>query len=200
MPEYHLVAFNYLMGDDKVAAYADWIQSLQPSGPYTLVGYSLGGNLAFEVAKLLEARGMQIAHLVIMDSYRIAGTFVLQDEHMAEFELELRGHLQRHTGSEIIEKETLAQARDYIDFSSRTVNSGSISAPISVLADAAKLAFYQSGQEGSWHGCSPDVVVYQGSGSHAEMLDSDHAQVNANWLRRAFTDSLSVMELETDEA
>lgn len=201
MPEYHLIAFNYLMGDNKVAAYADWIQSLQPEGPYTLVGYSLGGNLAFEVAKVLEARGEQVAHVVIMDSYRIAETFVLQDEHIAEFELELRSHLQKHTGSAIVEKETLAQARDYIDFSSRTVNAGRIAAPITVLADVAKLAFYQSGQEGSWHESSAEVVVYQGSGAHAEMLDSDHAEANANWLRRAFESSLQqVEEVEADDA
>ncbi len=186
IPEYHLLAFNYLSGDDKVEAYADWMQKLQPNSPYTLVGYSLGGNLAFEVAKVLEARGATVDHVVILDSYRIAEAFEFKDQHLAEFEAELREHLQKHTGSSIIEKETLAQARDYIDFSSRTINAGTIIAPITVLADVTKLAFYQSGQEGSWHSSSAHVTVLQGAGLHADMLDSEHSDVNADLMRNAF--------------
>lgn len=186
MPDYHLLAFNYLMGDNKVEAYADWMQKLQPSGSYTLVGYSLGGNLAFEIAKALEARGENVDHLVILDSYRIADTFEFKDEHLAEFEAELREHLQKHTGSGIVEKETLAQARDYIDFSSRTINADSISAQITVLADVTKLTFYQSGQDGSWYNSSAHVTVYQGAGLHADMLDGEHSGANAALMRDAF--------------
>ncbi|GAA4944909.1 hypothetical protein GCM10023238_08760 [Streptomyces heliomycini] len=61
LPGYELVAFNYLTGDDKTARYADLIESLQPQGHCELLGYSLGGNLAFEVAKELEHRGREYA-------------------------------------------------------------------------------------------------------------------------------------------
>ena len=55
LPEYRVVAFNYLPGEDKVTRYADLVESVVPEGPCHLLGYSLGGNLAFEVAKELEA-------------------------------------------------------------------------------------------------------------------------------------------------
>jgi thioesterase domain-containing protein/peptidoglycan/xylan/chitin deacetylase (PgdA/CDA1 family) len=48
--------------------YADQIRLTQPSGPYHLLGWSLGGNIAFAVAEELERRGAQIGLLVILDS------------------------------------------------------------------------------------------------------------------------------------
>jgi thioesterase domain-containing protein/peptidoglycan/xylan/chitin deacetylase (PgdA/CDA1 family) len=48
--------------------YADQIRLTQPSGPYHLLGWSLGGNVAFAIAEELERRGEQIGLLVILDS------------------------------------------------------------------------------------------------------------------------------------
>ena len=48
--------------------YADQIRKVQPAGPYHLLGWSLGGNIAFAVAEELERRGERIGLLVILDS------------------------------------------------------------------------------------------------------------------------------------
>jgi thioesterase domain-containing protein len=48
--------------------YADQIRKAQPAGPYQLLGWSLGGNVAFAVAEELERRGEQVGLLVILDS------------------------------------------------------------------------------------------------------------------------------------
>jgi thioesterase domain-containing protein len=48
--------------------YADQIRKVQPAGPYHLLGWSLGGNVAFAIAEELERRGEQIGLLVILDS------------------------------------------------------------------------------------------------------------------------------------
>ena len=48
--------------------YADQIRMTQPSGPYHLLGWSLGGNIAFAIAEELERRGEQIGLLVNLDS------------------------------------------------------------------------------------------------------------------------------------
>jgi acetoacetyl-CoA synthetase len=45
------------------------IQSIQRSGPYTLVGYSFGGMVAWEMARKLTAAGQQVDHVVLLDSY-----------------------------------------------------------------------------------------------------------------------------------
>jgi thioesterase domain-containing protein/peptidoglycan/xylan/chitin deacetylase (PgdA/CDA1 family) len=48
--------------------YTDQIRMEQPSGPYHLLGWSLGGNIAFAIAEELERRGQEIGLLVILDA------------------------------------------------------------------------------------------------------------------------------------
>lgn len=45
------------------------IRSVQPTGPYHLVGWSFGGQLAHTVATQLQQQGEQVDNLVIIDSY-----------------------------------------------------------------------------------------------------------------------------------
>ena len=52
--------------------YADQIRMTQPAGPYHLLGWSLGGNIAFAIAEELERRGEQVGLLVVLDS-RLTG-------------------------------------------------------------------------------------------------------------------------------
>ncbi|MGM7643256.1 amino acid adenylation domain-containing protein [Nocardia sp. JW2] len=49
--------------------YIDAIRSVQPEGPYHLLGWSLGGLLAHAVATGLRAEGEQVARLAMMDSW-----------------------------------------------------------------------------------------------------------------------------------
>ncbi|WP_234470171.1 thioesterase domain-containing protein, partial [Streptomyces sp. MBT70] len=190
--EYELVAFNYVTGDDKVARYADLIDALQPQGPCELLGYSLGGNLAFEVAKELEHRGREVGDVVILDSYRIPACFTADADHLEEFERELREHLRKHTGSEHLAQETLDQAWDYIGFCGRTPNLGMVRAPLTVISDERKVAFYAAGERGTWDGSSATrSTVLCGSGVHADMLDPGHVAHNADLTRSALARCLS---------
>jgi pimeloyl-ACP methyl ester carboxylesterase len=50
------------------AYYATEIKRLQPHGPYSLVGYSLGGIVAFAIAERLRRDGERISHLVLLDT------------------------------------------------------------------------------------------------------------------------------------
>ncbi|MFE6866879.1 amino acid adenylation domain-containing protein [Kitasatospora sp. NPDC057692] len=188
LPEYRTVAFNYVTGDDKVDRYADLVEALQPEGPCALLGYSLGGNLAFEVAKELERRGRAVPNVVIMDSHRIPESFDLADEHLQAFERELAEHLQRHTGSAAVAEETREQARDYLRFCSRTPNLGVVAAALSVISDDEKVALYEAGQHGAWHGSSATrTAVFKGFGTHAEMLDREFIAHNAGLARSILT-------------
>ncbi|MET0395960.1 MAG: alpha/beta fold hydrolase, partial [Longimicrobiaceae bacterium] len=44
------------------------IRAMRPSGPYRLGGWSMGGVVAFEMARLLEAEGETVESLVLIDS------------------------------------------------------------------------------------------------------------------------------------
>lgn len=48
--------------------FADQIRATQSAGPYHLLGWSLGGNIAFAVAEELERRGERVGLLAIMDA------------------------------------------------------------------------------------------------------------------------------------
>jgi len=48
--------------------YADQIRLTQPDGPYHLLGWSLGGNIAYAIAEELERRGHEVGLLAIMDA------------------------------------------------------------------------------------------------------------------------------------
>ncbi|MFI9625939.1 amino acid adenylation domain-containing protein [Streptomyces sp. NPDC052042] len=184
LPEHRLIAFNYVPGEDKTSRYADLVESTQPEGGVRLLGYSLGGNLAFEVAKELEARGREVTHVIVLDSHRVTEPYVPGPEHLEVFEAELAGHLLKHTGSESVARETLDQAAEYLAFCGRHPNLGTVSATVGVVTDEEKTALYSSDARGTWHGSSTTATtVLRGSGIHADMLDPKHAARNADLVR-----------------
>ncbi len=184
LPDLTVIGFNYLPGDDKTARYADLVEAARPQGPYLLLGYSLGGNLAFETAKELERRGHRVAHVVIIDSRRILTAYEPDASGIAAFETELAEHVRKHTGSEAVAHETLVHAAEYLAFCGRTPNTGAVAAAVTVIADEEKAALYAAGQPGTWHGSSTGTTaVLRGSGVHADMLDAAHLPHNAGLVR-----------------
>ncbi|MFI0116841.1 amino acid adenylation domain-containing protein [Streptomyces globisporus] len=184
LPDHRVIGFNYVPGDDKVARYADLIQAEQPEGPCLLLGYSLGGNLAFETAKELERRGRRVAHVVILDSRRILTAYAPDASGITAFEAELADHVRKHTGSDAVTHETLAHAAEYLAFCGRTPNTGTVAATVTVITDEEKAALYAAGEHGTWHGSSTGATaVLRGSGVHADMLDAKHLFRNTQLVR-----------------
>jgi acetoacetyl-CoA synthetase len=55
------------------AAYVRTVRAIQPEGPYAIAGYSFGGLVAFEMARVLRAEREVVDWLGIIDSYVDAG-------------------------------------------------------------------------------------------------------------------------------
>ncbi|MFD7010512.1 amino acid adenylation domain-containing protein, partial [Rhodococcus jostii] len=53
--------------------YIEEMQAIQPTGPYDLLGWSLGGVIAHAMAVELQAAGEEVATLAVMDSYPVGG-------------------------------------------------------------------------------------------------------------------------------
>jgi thioesterase domain-containing protein len=55
--------------EDMAAHYIKEMRELQPEGPYFIGGRSLGGMVAFEMARQLQAQGQAIGLLALLDTY-----------------------------------------------------------------------------------------------------------------------------------
>ncbi|MCZ8117803.1 MAG: thioesterase domain-containing protein [Microcystis sp. LE18-22.4A] len=54
--------------ENLAAHYIEEMQAFYPQGPYILLGVSNGGNVAFEMAKQLQAQGQTVAKLILFDT------------------------------------------------------------------------------------------------------------------------------------
>ncbi|MCP4214507.1 MAG: amino acid adenylation domain-containing protein [bacterium] len=54
--------------EDIAGTYIDKIAKIQPEGPYRIVGWSIGGTIAFEMVRQLEQKNKQIAFFGMIDS------------------------------------------------------------------------------------------------------------------------------------
>jgi amino acid adenylation domain-containing protein len=75
-PFYGLRARDLIRGEEAhadvetmAADYVEAVRAVRPSGPYRLGGWSLGGIVAFEMARQLRARGEAVETLVMFDTY-----------------------------------------------------------------------------------------------------------------------------------
>jgi len=57
--------------EDMAAHYVKEIQEVQPTGPYLLGGYCMGGTVAFEMAQQLSSQGHKVALLALFDCYNV---------------------------------------------------------------------------------------------------------------------------------
>ncbi len=57
---------------DMATCYMKEILAEQPSGPYRIAGYCLGGTIAFELARQLNAAGHQVEMLALLDTYNFS--------------------------------------------------------------------------------------------------------------------------------
>ncbi len=54
--------------DEMARDYLQAIRSVQPKGPYSFIGHSFGGMMAFEITRRLEAEGETVDRLIMLDT------------------------------------------------------------------------------------------------------------------------------------
>jgi nonribosomal peptide synthetase DhbF len=88
--------------DTLAAMAADYIghmRSIQPAGPYYLLGWSLGGLIAYAAATQLQREGEQVALLALLDAYPIPKDKALEFPSMQEILAGLMKDLGRDPGN-----------------------------------------------------------------------------------------------------
>jgi amino acid adenylation domain-containing protein len=79
--------------EDMAAWYIQAMQTVQPTGPYLLGGWSMGGVVAFEMAQQLHAQGQRVALLALLD-----GRIPTLDETFPEEDAEAILLVERYFG------------------------------------------------------------------------------------------------------
>ncbi|WP_365998404.1 amino acid adenylation domain-containing protein [Mycolicibacterium sp.] len=72
---------------EMAACYADKLQTISPHGPYKLLGWSLGGVVAHEMAIELQRRGCDVRRLVVLDSTFSGNRIVARSEASGETQI-----------------------------------------------------------------------------------------------------------------
>jgi thioesterase domain-containing protein/acyl carrier protein len=90
--------------EDMAAHYVKELREFQPEGPYFIGGRSLGGTIAFEMARQLKGQGQEIGLLALLDSYPVGHTKLTVQHDSSKRELR---HYLRKVGAHIANMRTL---------------------------------------------------------------------------------------------
>jgi thioesterase domain-containing protein len=75
--------------EDMAAFYVDALRNVRPVGPYHLGGWSLGGVVAFEMARQLVAQGHEVGTLALLDTTAPLGAALVIPEALKAFAREV---------------------------------------------------------------------------------------------------------------
>ncbi|WP_374701689.1 thioesterase domain-containing protein [Paenibacillus tyrfis] len=162
---------------DELNDYVDAIISVQEHGPFVLAGYSLGGNLAFEVAKIMEKRGYEVSDLLIIDALKMDGTMQQIEDISGYIDSVLEKSSDSYklvlTESRLREK-VRNKMYAYLMYRNQLINTGNIQASIHSLTAGPKeddLLWKQSTLK--------NYAQYPLIGDHSELLEPGFIEENA---------------------
>lgn len=179
LPSWTWYGFHFIRHEGRVEAYAKEIMALQGNGPIVLLGYSAGGNLAFEVARHLESKGITVSDVIFLDSKRSlkkeAGSIKdlnrLRDRYLEKLS---------QTGLDIIMdipayyEEIKSNVTAYTLYHRTHVNEGFVHADLHLILSGSHA------KENTWANATKgSCFTYRGSGTHFEMLKAGHLSHNA---------------------
>ncbi|MEU6126562.1 amino acid adenylation domain-containing protein [Streptomyces sp. NPDC047123] len=157
--------------------YADLVQSLQPEGPYDLLGWSFGGVVAHQTATVLERRGAAVRRLVLLDAALVtSGTTRSPDEEFDEIDV-LRYFVSKNVDLPVPPE--LTSHEELVDWIESQSALGAAIPPAWLIRHVVHNLRFNSEL---WHDHTPDVfggtaVVFQAAG---EKVDPGYSR---DWAR-----------------
>ncbi|WP_156483578.1 non-ribosomal peptide synthetase, partial [Metabacillus fastidiosus] len=172
LEKYSVFSFNFIKSESRIKQYVNIIKEHQPEGPYTLVGYSAGGVLAFDVAKELNRQGYEVEDLILIDStYRtdVEKNLLTEEEYKKElydnFDLEQYKDLEKLVSDYLID--LIMKSYIYVQ---GTITNGRIDGNINYIKSVK-----EKDEENIllWSGATKKKFrIIQGFGTHMEMLSN----------------------------
>lgn len=189
---YRFYAFNFIPEPTRLADYADLIMGTHPAGPYLLLGWSAGGNLAFHVAAELERRGRCVSDIVMVESGRRLHRLVPPEgeaTRVAQMFLSQES-IQSYVSSAVLRDKVTRQIECYYEFLSSTTDNHRVDANIHLLLTATSKDYFDPGSGelmssfSRWSEVTPrPFATHLASGDHNSLLYPPNVEPNARLLR-----------------
>lgn len=201
---YAIYAFHFIETGDRIEKYMDIITGIQLKGPYIFMGYSAGGNLAFEVAKEMEKKGIHISDIIMLDSFSKNGKRKIDSiDKNKEFYLDLERIIVT-MGLEHLKEKVINKAKQYVKYLDNLENQGSVNAKIHLITsinrkEIEKLYSPSTGSIAAastndtqintgWDGLTNNTTTtYNGFGIHANMLTAGFIEKNVAIIQSILT-------------
>jgi thioesterase domain-containing protein len=173
MPSYTLYGFDFIEQEQPVAIYVQQIRHIQEEGPYVLLGYSAGGNLAYEVAKALEEQGQTVSDVILLDAARKEEAVL---EKMEETERQTEEQLKSAEAKygeflrfPTVRRQVARRMNRYRMYMNALINGGSVQANIHLIRSEQTTVMQYSWQKST----AANYTECLGSGTHTEMLEGE---------------------------
>ncbi|MGG0755059.1 amino acid adenylation domain-containing protein [Brevibacillus laterosporus] len=175
---------EYTNDEDLMEQYVKIVTDVQDKQPYVFLGYSLGGNLAFEVAKAMELKGYVVSDIIMLDSIKRNGASEFsEDEAVKQVDALLEDMPEQY--KHFVTPTFTHKIYSYAKYRDQLVNTGSVQANIHELIakDSTKLN-PEEGNSLSWRQATrSNYSEHQAKGIHEEMLDPEMIEENAKLVR-----------------
>ncbi|KPV61276.1 bacitracin synthetase, partial [Paenibacillus sp. A3] len=194
--EHHCVVYGMefigdrFQGEEMLEQYVNSIVSIQENGPYVFLGYSLGGNLAFEVAKAMESRGYQVSDIIMVDSMRKTSrdeSSPEETEALVEAVLESISDTYKAYLSDASDRERVRHKMHvYTMYRNELINEGTVQANIHALvAEGSTVRAVGPKDALLWQQAAPNgYAEYEVIGTHDVLLDVGFVEENVKVLQR----------------
>ncbi|EHS59970.1 non-ribosomal peptide synthase/polyketide synthase [Paenibacillus sp. Aloe-11] len=180
---------DHVQGQDMLDRYVDAITGIQAEGPYVFLGYSLGGNLAFEVAKAMESQGHHVSDLIMVDAMRKTSKDESTPEQLEEIVEVVLDSIGDQYKSFLADPADRERVKDkmliYSIYRNELINAGEVQANIHALvAEDDSIGPVTSSDKLLWQQATlGQYEEYGVIGTHDVLLDSGYVGENAKVLR-----------------
>ncbi|NLD47411.1 MAG: AMP-binding protein [Clostridiaceae bacterium] len=194
-------AFDFIEDENRISRYVDSITAIQSEGPYVLLGYSAGGNLAFAVVQEMERRGYEVSDLILFDSAKLGylekAFRNFYNEGLKQSQEELVGYfatqneLKDNVGTHFVQEDISATLESYYSYLGKINNKGSINANIHLVLSEEERNESNKKLFEHWIKSTTKVFAkYQGFGEHAQMIQNEYSDKNAQIVEEILKKSL----------
>ena len=184
--DYSCYSFNYIDDPDMLKIYVEQITQIQKEGPYVLLGWSAGGNLAFEVAKEMERQNHIVSDLILVDVFKVIRTMdysmeqikgIVEDNlRVAEQDDIYKDFLSK---SEFVRKKVASVMESYTTYYfNHMINSDQVDSNIHLIRSTYDEEGTEDMREEWCKSTTRSFIKYQGIGDHGRMLYTGFIEEN----------------------